>query len=134
MGRPPHTVGGRHSEINLNLNLFRPSDPCRPIVHGFAISQKLDPLVLISIGHILGIKTKVRYNKAGFFLLDTTNSRAIENIIEYFNYSMKGMKALEYRIWARSYVKHKGDFQQLYKIRELLRNLKKSSPPQCPTT
>ena len=30
---------------------------------------------------------------------------------------MKGMKSLEYRIWARSYVKHKGDFMALEKIR-----------------
>jgi len=29
---------------------------------------------------------------------------------------MKGIKSVEYRIWARSYVKHKGDFVTLNKI------------------
>ena len=37
---------------------------------------------------------------------------------------MKGMKSVEYRIWARSYVKHKGDFDKLCKIRDIIRKLK----------
>ena len=35
------------------------------------------------------------------------------------------MKAVEYKIWARSYVKHKGDYNKLLKTREILRNMKK---------
>jgi hypothetical protein len=53
-------------------------------------------------------------------MLDTTNSRAIENIIKYFYNTMKGMKAVEYKIWARSYVKNKGNFTELSKVREYL--------------
>jgi hypothetical protein len=34
---------------------------------------------------------------------------------------MKGIKAVEFRIWARSFVKHKGNFKELYKIRENIR-------------
>jgi hypothetical protein len=34
------------------------------------------------------------------------------------------MKSVEYRIWARSYVKHKGNFLKLEKIRETVRNLR----------
>ena len=34
---------------------------------------------------------------------------------------MKGIKAVEYRIWARSFVKHKGKFEKLHKIREKIR-------------
>jgi len=94
------------------------------IVHGFGITQKLYPIILISIAHILGVKTKVKFNKSGFYSLDTTNSRAIENIILYFTGSLRGIKSLEFRIWARAYVKYKGDFEKLYKIRELLRNIK----------
>lgn len=97
------------------------------IVHGFGISQKLDLIVLTAIGHILGIKTKIKYNKNGFYMIDTTNSRAIENIIEYFESTMKGMKSLEYKIWARSYRKHKGDFEVLKKIREEVRKMKSNT-------
>jgi hypothetical protein len=37
---------------------------------------------------------------------------------------MKGMKSVEYRIWARSYTKHKGDTDKLSEIRDILRKLK----------
>ena len=95
------------------------------IVHGFGISQKLDSIVLESIRHILHIPTAVTFkDKHNYYLLDTTNSRAIENIIKYFHNTMKGMKSVEYRIWARSYSKHKGDFSQLFTIRDIIRKLK----------
>ena len=48
----------------------------------------------------------------------------IENIIQYYNNTMKGMKSVEYRIWARSYVKHKGNFISLNKIRNQIRIMK----------
>lgn len=96
------------------------------IVHGFGISQKLDELVLQAIVLILHIKTSVRYKERhNYYLLDTTNSRAIENIIEYFRDTMKGVKSLEYKIWARSYAKHKGNYEKLYEIRNMIRNLRK---------
>jgi hypothetical protein len=34
---------------------------------------------------------------------------------------MKGMKSFEYRVWARPYVKHKGNFYALSKIRDNIR-------------
>ena len=34
---------------------------------------------------------------------------------------MKGMKSVEYRIWSRSYIKHKGDYEKLDKIRSQVR-------------
>jgi len=95
------------------------------IVHGFGVSQKLDPIVLESIIRILHIPTAVKLKpKHNYYLLDTTNSRAIENIIEYFYKNMKGMKSVEYRIWARSYGKHKGDFSKLSIVRDIIRKLK----------
>jgi LAGLIDADG endonuclease len=65
------------------------------LVHGFEITQKLDLIVLKSIASILGISVtkKKLYNT-----VVTTNSRAISNIINYYKNTMKGMKALEYRI------------------------------------
>jgi hypothetical protein len=69
------------------------------IVHGFGLTQKLDKVVLESIATMLHIKNPVRFKELhNYFILDTTNSRAIENIIFFFKNTMKGMKSLEYRI------------------------------------
>ena len=95
------------------------------IVHGFGLSQKLDSIVLEGIRRILHIPSKVIFkSNHNYYILDTTNSRAIENIIQYFNRTFKGMKSVEYRIWARSYAKHKGDFSRLSNIRNIIRKLK----------
>lgn len=91
------------------------------IAHAFEITQKLDYIVLISIASILGISSK---NKKGYNTIVTTNSRAILNIINYYKNTMKGMKALEYRIWARSFIKHKGKYEELYKTRSLMRKIR----------
>jgi hypothetical protein len=34
------------------------------------------------------------------------------------------MKSFEFRVWARCYVKHKGDFSKLYEIRNKIRSRK----------
>lgn len=91
------------------------------IVHGFEITQKLDLIVLTAIGCILGIKTS---SKRTHHTIVTTNSRSIENIIKYFFNTMKGMKSFEFRVWARCYVKHKGDFNKLNEIRNKIRSRK----------
>ena len=91
------------------------------IVHAFEITQKLDAIVLKAISLILGINFA---KKRTYYVVVTTNSRAIENIISYFNNCIKGMKAVEFRIWARSYVKFKGNHERLVKIREIIRNLR----------
>jgi LAGLIDADG DNA endonuclease family protein len=88
------------------------------IVHGFEITKNLDLIVLSAIGHILGIKT---YSKHTYHTVVTTNSRSVENIINYYSKTMKGMKSFEFRVWARSYVKHKGDFTKLNEIRNKIR-------------
>jgi hypothetical protein len=91
------------------------------ITHGFEITQKLDLIVLSAIGCILGIKTS---SKKTYHTVVTTNSRSIENIINYYHNTMKGMKSFEFRVWARCYVKHKGDFSKLYEIRNKIRSKK----------
>jgi len=91
------------------------------IVPGFEITQNLDLIVLSAIGCILGIKTS---SKNIYHTIVTTNSRSIENIIKYYNNTMKGMKSFEFKIWARCYVKHKGDFTKLNKIRNNIRSKK----------
>ena len=94
------------------------------LVHGFGLTQKLDPIVLKCIGSILGIPTKIQ-KKSNHYSLDTTNSRAVENIVSFFHDTMKGMKSVEYKIWARSYAKNKGNFYELSLIRDHMRSLKK---------
>ena len=91
------------------------------LVHGFEITQKLDIIVLESIARILGISV---INKKTYNTVVTTNSRAINNIIAYYKNTMKGMKALEYRIWARSFNKDKGNYIELNKVRNLIRKIR----------
>jgi hypothetical protein len=99
-------------------------EPTR-IVHGFGLTQKLDSVVLEGIKYILHIPTSVKLkSNHNHYILDTTNSRAIENIISYFHNTMKGMKSVEYRIWARSYAKDKGDYNKLSNIRDMVRKLR----------
>jgi LAGLIDADG endonuclease. len=88
--------------------------------HAFEITQKLDRIVLESIALIFGIKLT---QKKTYFTVVTTNSEAIIRIINYYFKTMKGMKALEYRIWARSFNKTK-DFESMIKIRNIMRNIR----------
>jgi LAGLIDADG DNA endonuclease family protein len=95
------------------------------LVHAFEISQKLDKIVLVAIKYILGISTNVKTFKSGSLSIVTTNSRAIENIIKFYKNTMKGVKSLEYRIWARAYAKYKGNFVALNNIRNRVRLIRK---------
>ncbi len=65
------------------------------IVHAFEITQKLDKIVLDAISQLLDL-TVVKKNT--LYTVVTTNANLIANIILYFHNTMKGMKALEYRI------------------------------------
>ncbi len=96
------------------------------LVHGFEITQKLDLIVLMAIGYILGMNTMT---KKTYFTVVSTNSQIIKNIILYFHGSMKGMKSLEYRIWARSFTKsHRfvgpERFEYLTKIWDQMRQIR----------
>lgn len=91
------------------------------IVHAFGISQKLDIHILTILKKIFGIKAKIKKNKSGSFLLETTNSRNIRYLINYFKQTQKGMKAVEYKIWARSFVKYKGNYDKLLLVQQQLR-------------
>ena len=91
------------------------------IVHGFKLTQNLELIVFSAIACILGLKTT---SKKTFYTVGTTNYKSIENIIKFFNKTMKGMKSFEFRVWARSYVKHKGDFAKLNEIRNKIKSKK----------
>lgn len=72
------------------------------LTHGFAITQKQDRIVLEAIGLILNLPVSCfkTYNA-----VVTTNSTSISYIIDYYFNTIKGIKSLEYRIWARSFNK-----------------------------
>ncbi|SAM86530.1 intron-encoded LAGLIDADG endonuclease (mitochondrion) [Ustilago bromivora] len=92
------------------------------LVHAFEITQKRDKIILEAIALILGIKVTT---KKTYMTVVTTNSKSIENIISYYFKTMKGMKALEYRIWARSFNKKaSGGFEYMTKIQNLMRNIR----------
>ena len=72
------------------------------IVHSFEITQKNDAIVMKAISKILPISFK---NKKTYYTVVTSNKDSIKFIIDYFFKTIKGMKSLEYRIWARSFIK-----------------------------
>lgn len=93
------------------------------LVHGFEITQKLDKHVLDAISLILEIKTGVKCKKTHFTVV-TCRIETVQFLISYFFKRMKGMKSLEYRIWARSFNKRRRGFNYLLEIREKMRNIR----------
>ena len=112
--------------IEAEGSFYLVSKDSNRIVHGFGLTQKLDNIVLESIRLLFHIPSKVRYKEIhNHYILDTTNSRTIEYLIDYFKDTMKGVKSLEYKIWSRSYTKHKGDYQKLSNIRDTIRKIRR---------
>jgi hypothetical protein len=88
----------------------------------FEITQKLDVIVLEAIAIILGLRI---VNKNPYNTVIASNTNSIQNVIKYFFKTMKGMKALEYRIWARSFMKDKKRFCSIKKkTRDFMRSIR----------
>ena len=100
------------------------------IAHGFRITQKLDEIVIESIRLILHIKIPAKHKKYGesHSVIDSTNSKVVEYVIEYFRNTLKGVKSLEYKMWAFAYRKYKGNNEKLYEYKERVGKSKKYSP------
>lgn len=97
------------------------------IVHSFGITQKEDANLLEQLRSLWGIPGTVKIGSNNTHKLETTNNRVIQHLISYFSGCFKGMKSLEFRIWERSYKKHKGDYVTLTKIQQIIRDLKKNA-------
>lgn len=106
------------------------------MVHSFGITQKLNKEVLEFIRSKFHIPSKIQHYKKkvvlassafskdhGFYKLETSNSRALEKIKSFYLNKLKGMKSLEYKIWARSF-NYKNNFDKLFKIQAQLRKLR----------
>nr|QCI56432.1 hypothetical protein [Hypsizygus marmoreus]QKJ80186.1 hypothetical protein [Hypsizygus marmoreus] len=91
------------------------------LVHAFEITQKLDIIVLEAIAKILGLTVT---KKKTYNTVVTTNTERVKFLVTYYHKTMKGMKALEYRIWARSFSKENKDFELMSKIQNLMRNIR----------
>src|ERR1700712_2220533 len=91
------------------------------LVHAFEITQKLDIIVLEAIALILQVKVT---RKKTYNTVVATNVKDISFIMTFFHKTMKGMKALEYRIWARSFNSQDKDFNYMLKIQNLMRNIR----------
>ena len=104
------------------------------IVHSFGLTQKLDPIVLISIKYYLHINSNVKFNGSAinnYYILETSNSRNIEYIrLSHFfsdkndNSKFLGVKSFEFKVWKRTYRKFKGNFTRLEKIRLWINKLR----------
>lgn len=71
----------------------------------FGITQKKDSNLLLEIGKLFDFKGKmIYYNKINnCYQLTSKNKNSMKLVIDYFRKTMKGMKALEYRIWSKAY-------------------------------
>ena len=97
------------------------------IVHGFGLTPKLDSIVLQGIKLTLHIPTEVKFRaKHNYYILDTTNSRAIENIIGYFHNTMKGIKSLDFKLWSKAKRRsNNGNLAKVKRIQEILFKLQR---------
>lgn len=95
------------------------------LVHAFEITQKSsDRVVLVGIALVLNITvvTKKTYTTA-----KADSAASIPNLITYFANTMKGIKSLEYRIWARSFDKRLigvSRFEYLTKVLDQMRHIR----------
>ena len=91
------------------------------LIHAFEITQKLDIIVLEAIAKILGLTVT---KKKTYNTVVTTKADRVEFLVTYYHKTMKGMKSLEFRIWARSFSKNNKNFESLSKVQNLMRNIR----------
>jgi hypothetical protein len=115
----PWIIGFTEAEGSLYLVQKSPGR----IAHGFLITQKLDRIVLESIAYILRINVT---DKPTYADVGTTAKSKIPYIIEYYANTMKGMKSIEYRIWARSFLAKASNtgHKDLLKVQQKMRKLR----------
>lgn len=88
-------IGFTESEGSFYLSNVRKS---KRFNHGFSISQKLDLIVIEAISLILGIKFYPNDTKNALSYITVVNNKQVSFVVDYYFKTMKGMKALEYRI------------------------------------
>ena len=107
------------TEVQGSFYLVK-KDP-QQLFHVFEITIKYEVIVLEAIAMILQLN--LNFNIINNTAV-VTGSKEIQNIVDFFHKKLKGMKSLEYRIWARSFTKKKKDFIYLTKIKNLMGNIR----------
>lgn len=94
------------------------------IVHGIGWAQKTDKELLKSLRKFfhIGAVVKPHSKFEHVWVLDSTARCSVETCIKFFEGKLKGIKAHECKIWARSYRKYKGNFLKLLHIQHKIRN------------
>jgi hypothetical protein len=93
------------------------------MAHSFGITQNLDKIILDFLQKKFHISSKVLHTKRNIYKLETTNSRSITKIQKFFLNKFKGIKSLEYKIWARS-LNYKKNNEKLLIIQNQLQKLR----------
>jgi hypothetical protein len=91
-------------------------------IHIFKLSLMKDDIVLKAIKNHLNLNCDIIINKSGYYNLEVKDKISLKRIKLYFFKTMKGIKSLEYRIWARSF-RYKGNNKKLIKIQSLLESI-----------
>ena len=115
-------VNMRLSTLKSNTSLCK-NNEIGKMVHSFNITQKLDKIILEFLQKKFHISSKIVNTKNTIYKLETTNSRSILKIQSFFLHKLKGIKSLEYRIWARS-INYKKNNDKLFKIQNQLRKMR----------
>lgn len=90
----------------------------------FSIVQKLDKFLLLCIKRILHIPSNVNYNKArNIYVLNTSNSRVIGDIIDIFKGKLCGMKSLEFKLWSAAHYYKDKNIEKVHKISKIFTRL-----------
>jgi hypothetical protein len=92
------------------------------MAHAFEITQKHDEIVLKAITVIL---PHLRIDqKKGYIRIKSATIHSNDMILQYFFKTMKGMKALEFRLWSRSFNKRKRGFGYLQAMQQKMRRIR----------
>jgi hypothetical protein len=94
----------------------------------FTLVQKLDKILLQLIKRFLHIPSNVNYNKTkNIYVLNTKNSRSIENIIDSFRGEFKGIKSLEFKLWSKANYYKKTNIDKVSKIQQIILKLRRKN-------
>ena len=94
------------------------------VCHGFEMTQKKEEFVIKAAARLLACSLK---SVNTTFTAYANSPQEIQKIIAFYHNTMKGMKSLEYRLWARSFNKTKighHRFVYLTKVKNQMQNIR----------
>jgi ubiquinol-cytochrome c reductase cytochrome b subunit len=88
----------------------------------FEISQKLDHSLMRMIAQIFKMSLSIQPN---VIRIKARSSESLKFVIPFFKNNLKGMKAVEFKLWLAAYRKYKAsDFLELFLVQKRLRQLR----------